>query len=252
MSYNKFKAECASNIEDQAKDKTLKRLSNDWFALANSYSYSYNFEFLGRPLIQYPQDIVQFQECCYEAKPNLIIETGIAHGGSLILSASLLCLLDIMEGKDPRESSRKVVGIDIDIRDHNKIALENHPLFFKIKLIEGSSIDPNVVAEVHDIAKDYERKLICLDSNHTHHHVLSELNSYANLTSIGSYCIVFDTVIEDLPQNSFPNRPWDKGDNPKTAVREWLHENNGFEISSQFDSKLLISVAPNGYLKRVS
>jgi cephalosporin hydroxylase len=212
--------------------------------------YSYNFSWLTRPIIQYPQDIVAFQEIVSAVNPDLIVETGIAHGGSLVLSASLLCLLDVMEGIDPRQSHRKVVGVDIDIRPHNRKALDEHPLRFKMELIEGSSIDPVIVKQVRTHASDAQRVLVSLDSNHTHDHVLAELNAYADLVSVDSYCIVFDTVVEDLPEGSFPDRPWDVGNNPKTAVHQWLKSHPEFEIDKDIDNKILISVAPGGYLRR--
>jgi cephalosporin hydroxylase len=223
----------------QALDASITHPAEEFFARSHQLQYSYNFSWLTRPIIQYPQDIIAFQEVVSQVKPNLILETGIAHGGSLVLSASMLCLLDVMEGLDPRQSPRKVVGVDIDIRPHNRKALDEHPLRFKMELIEGSSIG-------------VERVLVSLDSNHTHEHVLSELNAYADLVSVGSYCIVFDTVVEDLPAGSFPDRPWDVGNNPKTAVHEWLKTHSEFEIDKDIDNKLLISVAPDGYLKRVS
>jgi cephalosporin hydroxylase len=213
--------------------------------------YSYNFSWLSRPIIQYPQDIVAFQEIVSLVKPDLIIETGIAHGGSLVLSASLLCLLDVMEGLDPRQSPRKVVGVDIDIRPHNRQALDAHPLRFKMELIEGSAIDPAIIEKVRAHASGVQRVLVSLDSNHTHDHVLAELNAYADLVSPNSYCIVFDTVVEDLPVGSFPDRPWDIGNNPKTAVHQWLKSHPEFEIDKTIDAKLLISVAPDGYLRRL-
>ena len=236
----------------QASDETIKQASKEFFDRSHQLQYSYNFTWLSRPIIQYPQDIVAFQEVISTVQPDLIIETGIAHGGSLIFSASMMCLLDLMEGIDPRESKRKVVGIDIDIRSHNRNALDNHPLRYKIDLIEGSSIDQSVISEVQTLAIDKDRVLVSLDSNHTHDHVIAELEAYARLVSIGSYCIVFDTVIEDMPKDSFPDRPWDVGDNPKTAVHKWLEQNKNFEIDTAIDDKLLISVAPNGYLKRVA
>jgi cephalosporin hydroxylase len=213
--------------------------------------YSYNFTWLSRPIIQYPQDIVAFQELVSQVMPDLILETGIAHGGSLVLSASMLCLLDLMEGQDPRQSPRKVIGVDIDIRPHNRKALDEHPLRFKMELIEGSSIDPDIIQQARSHADGVERVLVSLDSNHTHNHVLAELNAYADLVSVGSYCIVFDTVVEDLPAGSFPDRPWDVGNNPKTAVHEWIKDHPEFEIDKNIDNKLLISVAPDGYLKRI-
>lgn len=227
------------------------KTATDFLLQSINDRYSYNFSWLSRPIIQYPQDIVAFQELVFKSKPDLIIETGIAHGGSLVLSASMLCLLDVMEGLDPRQSPRKVVGVDIDIRPHNRKALDEHPLRFKMELIEGSSIDPDIIQQVRSHANDVERVLVSLDSNHTHEHVLAELNAYADLVSVGSYCIVFDTVVEDLPAGSFPDRPWDVGNNPKTAVHEWLKSHPEFEIDKEIDNKLLISVAPDGYLKRV-
>lgn len=220
--------------------------------LALEEKYSYRFKWLGRPIIQLPQDIVQFQEIVISTRPSLIIETGIAHGGSLLLSASLLCLLDIMDGVDPQKSDRKVVGIDIDIRPQNLEEIDNHPLRFKIELINGSSIDRAVVEKVQCLASVSRSTLVALDSNHTHSHVLAELDAYAELVTVGSYCIVFDTIIEDLPIGSFPDRPWDVGNNPKTAVHEWLRSHSEFEIDRAIDSKLLVSVAPNGYLRRVT
>ena len=226
--------------------------AKDFFVASVEERYSYNFKWFDRPIIQYPQDIVAFQQIVSQVKPDLILETGIAHGGSLVLSASLLCLLDVMEGLDPRQSNRKVIGVDIDIRKHNREALDQHPLRFKMELIEGSSIDPVIIKEVHTQADGLERIMVSLDSNHTHEHVLGELNAYADLVSVGSYCIVFDTAVEDLPAGSFQDRPWDVGNNPKTALYEWLKSHPDFEIDKDIDDQLLISVAPNGYLKRLS
>lgn len=256
-SYEKFRSDCAIEIEAMGKDNLVGRLTNDWIKSVNLLKYSYHFEWLGRPIIQYPQDIVAMQELIWEIKPDLIIETGIAHGGSLIFSASMLAMLDITEAiemgeaLDPKASKRKVLGIDIDIRSHNRAAIEAHPMASRIQMIQGSSIANDVIAQVHAIAANYSKVLVCLDSNHTHAHVLAELQAYAPLTSKGSYCVVFDTIIEDMPKTMFPDRPWGPGDNPKTAVWEYLKSHPEFEIDKGIDNKLLISVAPNGYLKRV-
>jgi len=244
--------EAVQRANAQAVDASITKPAEQFFARSHQLQYSYNFSWLSRPIIQYPQDIAAFQEIVSQVKPDLILETGIAHGGSLVLSASLLCLLDVMEGLDPRQSPRKVVGVDIDIRAHNRNALDEHPLRFKMELIEGSSIDPEIIQQVVSHADGVSRVLVSLDSNHTHEHVLAELNAYADLVSFGSYCIVFDTAIEDLPAGSFPNRPWDVGNNPKTAVHEWLKTHPEFEIDRGIDNKLLISVAPDGYLKRIA
>lgn len=256
--YLKFKAECAAEISTIGKNSALLNLTNDWMQSANQLKYSYHFDWQGRPIIQYPQDIVAMQELIWTIKPDLIIETGIAHGGSLIFSASMLALLDMCEAietgavLDPKKSKRKVLGLDIDIRQHNREAIEAHPMYSRIQMIQGSSIAPEVIAQVKDVAKNYKRILVCLDSNHTHAHVLAELQAYASLTSVGSYCVVFDTIVEDIPKAMFLDRPWGPGDNPKTAVWEYLKSHPEFEIDKSIDHKLLISVAPDGYLKRVS
>lgn len=220
------------------------------------YKYSYHFEWMGRPIIQFPQDIVAMQELIWSVKPDLIIETGIAHGGSLIFSASMLAQLELCEAieagvlLDPSKPKRKVLGIDIDIRSHNRMAIECHPMASRIEMIEGSSIDPVVVDRVRKISAGYQRVMICLDSNHTHDHVLAELHAYAPLTSVGSYCVVFDTVVENMPKSMFPNRPWGPGNSPKTAVRTYLEQCNDFEIDRCVQDKLLLTVAPDGFLKR--
>jgi cephalosporin hydroxylase len=258
QSYELFKEECFKNVEIQSRDKELKSLSRTFFDRTFEHKYSYNFEYLGRPIIQYPQDIVALQELIWQVQPDLIIETGIAHGGSLILSASILALLDMCDAieagsiLDPSQSQRKVLGIDIDIRAHNRAAIEAHPMASRIQMVQGSSIAPDVIEQVHQLAKGYECILVCLDSNHTHAHVLAELEAYAPLTSVGSYCVVFDTIVEDMPADLFGDRPWGPGNNPKTAVWEYLKEHPEFEIDKSIQYKLLITVAPDGYLKRVA
>ena len=219
--------------------------------------YSYNFDFMGRPIIQYPQDMVAIQQLILQVKPDLIIETGIAHGGSLIMSAAMLALLDVCEaeiagtGLNPGQSERLVVGIDVDIRSHNRNEIECHPLSSRIRMIEGSSIDEKVMNQILNLAVGHDRILVVLDSNHTHEHVLSELNFYGPLVSRDSYCVVMDTVIDDLPIDFFPDREWAVGNNPKTAVQEFLSNHNGFVVDEQIEKSLQITVAPHGYLKRV-
>ena len=254
--YEVFKNECEKEIELAANDHGLRKSSLNWFLEGYPYKYSYHFEALGRPIIQYPQDMVAMQELVWKVKPDLIVETGIAHGGSLIMNASMLAMLDLCDaiesGKtiNPAQSKRKVLGIDIDIRTHNREAIEAHPMASRIQMIQGSSIAPEIIAEVKQIAEGYQRVLVSLDSNHTHEHVLSELEAYAPLTSVGSYCIVFDTVVEDMPADMFPDRPWGPGNNPKTAVWEYLKTHPEFEIDETIQNKLLVTVAPDGFLKR--
>lgn len=244
-------------IATMAADQALEQASRKLFNKVCEYKYSYHFDWLSRPIIQFPQDIVAMQELIWSIKPDLIIETGIAHGGSLVFSASMLALLDMCdaieagETMDPKFSRRKVLGIDIDIRAHNRTAIEAHPLSSRIEMIEGSSIAPDIIEQVHAIAANFSRVLVCLDSNHTHEHVLAELQAYAPLVTAGSYCVVFDTVVEDMPADMFPDRPWGPGDSPKTAVWKYLSEHSEFEIDKSIQNKLLITVAPDGYLKRI-
>jgi cephalosporin hydroxylase len=255
--YSNFKKECSSEIKAMEVNSILQDATKKWFVLANEGKYSYHFEWQGRPIIQYPQDIVAMQELIWQIKPDLIIETGIAHGGSLIFSASMLALLDISEAiengttLDPKKSNRKVLGIDIDIRSHNREAIEVHPMASRIEMIQGSSIAPEIIQQVHKSAENYKKVMVILDSNHTHEHVLAELMAYAPLTSTNSYCVVFDTVVEDMSKEMFPDRPWGPGNSPKSAVREFLKSHKEFEIDKTIDNKLLISVAPEGYLKRI-
>jgi cephalosporin hydroxylase len=253
-----FEKEITSRIEAFPDDKRLCNAAAEFMSASTVPKYSYNFHWQGRPIIQYPQDIVAMQELIWEVQPDLIIETGIAHGGSLIFSASMLALLDMVEAIESTttmasgESKRKVLGIDIDIRKHNRAAIEAHPMYSRIQMIEGSSIAPDIIAQVKAVAASYNRILVCLDSMHTHDHVLSELRAYAPLVSIGSYCVVFDTIIEDLSEDMYPDRPWSPGNNPKTAVWEYLKTHNEFVIDKNIQHKLLITVAPDGYLKRIA
>ncbi|MDE2060748.1 MAG: cephalosporin hydroxylase family protein [candidate division NC10 bacterium] len=235
-----FKEEVTDRINDNGQNVELIEAAHAFTKASITSKYSYNFSWLGRPIIQYPQDMIATQEIIWEVKPDIIIETGIAHGGSLIYYASLLELI----------GHGDVMGIDIDIRAHNRAAIEAHPMFKRISLLEGSSIAPDIVEQVRDVAEG-KRTLVVLDSNHTHDHVLAELVAYAPLVSVGSYCVVMDTVVEDMPEDFFPDRPWGKGNNPKTAVWEFLKTHPEFEIDKSIEHKLLITVAPDGYLRRV-
>jgi cephalosporin hydroxylase len=242
-----FTSQVEANIKGLGADKDIQAMSRIWSRETNRNGYTYNYSWLGRPIIQYPQDMVAMQELIWKVQPDLIIETGIAHGGSLIFSASILELNAICGGCQDAE----VLGLDIDIRAHNREAIEAHPMFKRISMIQGSSIAPEIIEQVKKKAEGKQRILVCLDSNHTHDHVLAELEAYAPLTSVGSYCVVFDTLIEDLPDDMFGDRPWGVGNNPKTAVSEYLKTHPEFEIDKSIQHKLLITVAPDGYLKRL-
>lgn len=236
-----FKKEKEENIKLQGENKSLNSAAREFLKESVKTNYSYNFSWMGRPIIQYPQDMIAMQEIIWEVKPDLIIETGIAHGGSLIYYASLLELI----------GNGEVLGIDIDIRSHNRKEIENHPMYKRIKLIEGSSVSDEVLLKVIEHLKDKKKIMVALDSNHTHEHVAVELKLYSPFVTKDSYLVVFDTLIEDMPENFYSDRSWSVGDNPKTAVQEFLKSNDNFEIQSSMDNKLLISVSPNGYLKRV-
>jgi len=238
-----YLAEKKARIEDFACDREFRELSTAWRAMALGRKYMNNFSWLGRPMIQLPMDAIAMQEIIWSVKPDFIIETGVAHGGSVIMSASMLQLIGHGE----------VVGIDIDIRTHNRIAIESHPLASRIKLIEGSSIDTNTVNKVKQLATGKSKILVFLDSNHTHEHVLAELNAYGPLVSVDSYVVVFDTFVEDLPEDyEWTDRPWGKGNNPRTAVWEWMKNNKNFSIDRSIEDKLLITSAPDGFLRRTA
>lgn len=242
-----FEREVDDRIVANGTNENLRASATALMKATISAQYSYNFSWLGRPIIQYPQDIVAMQELLWSVQPDLVIETGIAHGGSLIFSASMLELNAACGGPQ----NAMVLGVDIDIRAHNRAAIEAHPLSKRIKMFQGSSVAPEIVERVRAVAAQKQRVLVCLDSNHTHDHVLGELEAYAGLASVGSYCVVFDTVVEELPAAYFGDRPWGPGNNPCTAVQEFLKSHPEFEIDKKIDHKLLISVAPEGYLKKV-
>jgi cephalosporin hydroxylase len=237
-----FKRERRERIASYRDDTYLKESGRNFLAQTLRAKYSYNFMWMGRPIIQYPQDMVALQEIIWSVKPDCIIETGIAHGGSIIFSASMLELL----GNDGI-----VIALDIDIRAHNRVLIESHPMKKRITMIEGSSTDPAIAARVRELAAQRSRIMVVLDSDHTHDHVLGELKLYAPCVSVGSYCVVFDGVIEDMPDGFYSNRRWGSGNNPKTAVLEYLKSNDHFEVDLELEHKLVVTAAPSGYLRRI-
>jgi cephalosporin hydroxylase len=242
-----FQIEAIERIKSYQNNKPLQESYKTFLEQIIKVKYAYNFFWLGVPILQAPQDLQAMQEIIWEVKPDLIIETGIAYGGSIIFSASMLALLEVCGEIEKGD----VIGIDIDIRPYNKKAILDHPLGNKITMFGGSSIDEEIIRKVTEFAKNKKRALVCLDSNHTHDYVLAELRAYASLVSIGSYCIVGDTGIEDLPAGTTSDRPWGKGNNPKTAVWEFLKENNNFKVDKIIESKLILTGSPDGYLKRI-
>ena len=239
-----FREEKRFRSEAFIDDQDFQTVARDWRAEAQRKNYTYGFSWLGRPVIQHPQDIMAIQEILWAVRPNVVIETGIAHGGSLVLTASIL---ELLGGRG------KVVGVDVDIRAHNRAALDAHPLRPRMELIEGSSIDAAVISQVTAQISPGDTVAVILDSNHTHDHVLAELEAYAPLVSPGSYCVVFDTLIEELGEDfDWGERPWRKGDNPRTAVDAWLPTHPEFEVDRSLEARLMITSAPGGYLRRIA
>jgi cephalosporin hydroxylase len=234
-----FKEEVRRNIAGLAGDKDVQALSRIWIREIARHRYAYNFTWLGRPVIQFPQDMMAIQELIWSIKPDVVIETGVAHGGSILFSASML---ELVGGEG------YVIGIDIDIRKHNRTEIEAHPLSRRVRLIEGSSVDDAVVSQVREMVGEGKKVLVILDSNHTHEHVLRELELFSPFVGEGSYLVVYDTLIEDMPLDLVGDRPWGPGNNPKTAVWEFLETNKRFKIDKDLEAKLSITVAPDGYL----
>ena len=235
-----FFRERKQDIEQMAQDAELHGKSLEWMIHADKYRYTYNFTWMGRPIIKFPNDMVVYQELIWDLKPELIIETGIAHGGSLIFSASLLSLI----GKG------RVVGIDIDIREHNRIEIEKHPMSSLITMIEGDSTSDAVLNQVESVAKFEGPTVVVLDSNHTHEHVLKELELYHRFIGKGFYMILPDTFIEFFPKGYYSNRPWDVGNNPYTAMQAFLERHSEFKIDEVYSSKAIITESFSGYVKK--
>tara|TARA_Y100000589_G_scaffold200807_1_gene189411 strand:- start:3693 stop:4457 length:765 start_codon:yes stop_codon:yes gene_type:complete len=240
----KFFQERELDIKKMGEDYKLKEKSLEWMLLADKYKYTYNFTWMGRPIIKYPNDMVIQQEIMWKVKPDLIIETGIAHGGSIIFSSSMMKMMDI-EGE--------VVGIDIDIREHNKNQIINHKAYDRISMYEGDSTNPNIIKKVEKHIKPYSKVMVILDSNHSHKHVLKELEIYSRYVTKGSFCILPDTFIEFFPKGYYSkDRPWDVGNNPYTAMKEFMKNNNKFKVSKFYSDKANITETIDGYLERIS
>ena len=241
---SEFFSQRNKDIEDMASDSHLRDLSLQWMVESDRYKYTYNFTWMGRPVIKYPSDMIVQQELMWNLRPDLIIETGVAHGGSIIYSASMMKMMGI---------TGSVIGIDIDIRDHNRKEIENHPMYDAIHLYEGDSTDTEIVQKVQKHVDKANTVLVILDSLHTHEHVLKELTLYSKFVSKHSYIILRDTFIEFFPKGYYSrNRPWDVGNNPYTAMHEFLKNNSSFMIDKMLSSKAVITETIDGYLKRVN
>ncbi|MAI66137.1 MAG: cephalosporin hydroxylase [Alteromonas sp.] len=237
-----FNQAVEKNIEQLGQSKEMQDLGVEFLRKTAEFSYSYNFTWMGVPVIQFPQDLIAMQELIWRIKPDVIVETGVARGGSIIFYASMMEMMGIDNGQ--------VIGIDIDIREHNREVIQKHPMYKRIQLIEGSSVDSNVVEQVKSLISNKKNVMICLDSMHTEEHVLQELHNYSDFVTNGSYLVVFDTSIDDMPEDFFEDRPWGHNDNPKTAIDKFLQNNRDFEIDRAVCNKLLVTVARAGFLKR--
>lgn len=243
-----FQQEKERDIQAMTQDKNTKRIGRLFMDHVTDYKYGYYFTWMGRPIIQHPQDMVALQEVIMEVRPDLIIETGIAHGGSLVFSASMLELLDIW--MPVQKFQREIVGIDIDIRAHNRAAIAEHPMFRKITMLEGSSTDEKIAEEVRSIAARHQKIMVLLDSCHTEEHVLKELETYSPLVSVGSYLVVYDTLVE-FEDKPHADRPWGKGNNPYTAVQKFLLTHDEFSVDERVEQKIVITSCPGGWLQRM-
>lgn len=250
-----FRSDSVRRVKAMAADSEVERLTYEWINRVGEHKWAYNFFWMGRPAIQFPTDAWAMQEIVWENKPDLIIETGVAHGGSVVFYASMLAMLDLADylaagEKGEFRARRRVIGVDIDIRPHNMRALDESPFRPWMSLIVGSSVDPTTVSHVVEEAGPFERRMVALDSNHTHEHVLAEMRAYSPLVTEGQYLVVFDTLVELVPGPSVSDRPWGKGNNPMTAVSEFLTGNDQFIVDEHVHEKLQITVAPSGFLRR--
>lgn len=247
-SMDEFNKEKMERIASYAASSKGTQIGKQFNIESCSNGYTYNFSWMGLPIIQFPQDIVMMQEIIFDVRPDLIIETGVARGGSLVFYASMLELL----GKG------QVVGIDVEIREHNRQAIQNHPMFKRISLVEGSSIERSTLAKLSPYLAEARTVLVCLDSKHTHDHVLAELNAYHSLVSIDSYLVVFDTTVETFDKETVDKlaedyrfKPWGKGSNPRSAVQDFLQTHGEFEVENTWHQKLMITNCWEGVLRRV-
>lgn len=228
-----------------SNDRALFDASTDLVLASDKYRYSYLWSWMGVPIIQRPADVLALQEIVWETKPDVIVETGVARGGSVVFFASLLRMLGKPDGK--------VIGVDIDIRAHNRDTIERHPMASSIALIEGSSVAPETIQKVNAHIMDGASVMVVLDSDHSRNHVLAELRAYCNLVSKGQFLVAADTILGFIPPEKAPtyySKVLLAGDEPLAAVRAFLAENDSFALDP-INGKLIMSSSPHGYLRRV-
>lgn len=230
------------NAGAQRQDEGLARIAHDFVVKSDQYGYGYQWTWCGLPVIQMPQDIVVTQEIIWACKPDVIIETGIAWGGSIALYASLLQLI----GKG------KVVGVDLNLMNHVADQIMGLPFASgRVHLYKGSSVDPDIVSRIRAHVSPGQSVMVLLDSNHTHEHVFEELKIYAPLVTKGQFLIVSDTIVEEIPVQEHRPRPWGPGNNPKTALRAYLRDHPEFEVDSYINAKALLTYSPDAYCRKV-
>lgn len=223
-------------------DDDIFKKSKDLIYDLDVYDYNYLWTWMGVPIIQLPADIMATQEVIWKTKPDIIIETGVARGGSLIFMASILEII----GKG------KVIGVDIDIRKHNRDSIEAHPLSKRINLVEGGSVDTDILAEVRSHIRKDSKVMVVLDSDHSRSHVLNECRAYGPMVTQGCYLVVADTLVGHVEEKDAPtnrSKLWFKGNDPLSATNDYLKENDRFEIDDEINGKLVLSSSPGGYLK---
>jgi cephalosporin hydroxylase len=238
-----FREQARALANEMAMDEALRSLDHRIVEVSDQHSYSYMWTWLGLPIIQMPSDIAAMQEIIWEQRPQVVVETGFARGGSTILYSSILELIG--EGI--------VVAVDIEFREHNRDAVEKHPLGHRVRFVEGSSIDDEVMAQVGSQVDGAERVMVILDSDHTHAHVLEEIRRYAPLVTPGQFLVVADTVVEHIPSQEHRPRSWGPGNNPQTAVDQFMAENpDVFAVDDWANNKLLMSSSRGGYLRKLA
>ncbi len=243
MSFDReqFDADKIKNATSLGKDEELQKLALELIEKSDKHYHAYQWTWLDLPIIQSTEDILAAQELVWKVKPDVIIETGIAWGGSIVFYASLLQLI----GKG------KIVGIDVALPQKNIDKIMSYPFSDRIELIQGSAVDQSIVDLAASHIKEGQTVMLMLDSNHTHEHVLKELEMYSHLVTKDSYIIVSDTIVEDIPTQEHRPRPWGPGDNPKTAVNAFLKGNDRFVLDEYYNNKILVTFDKGGYLRCV-
>jgi cephalosporin hydroxylase len=230
------------SAKEMHKDQELWRDALDVLVRADHYRWIHQTNWLGEPALNLPQDMFALQEIIFKTRPQFIIELGVAWGGSLLFYSTLM---EVLGGE-------RIIGVDIYIPEDLRERLSSHGnLSKRLTLINGSSIEQDTQRQVKSIVGDCREVMVVLDSYHTHDHVLKELHLYSSFVGKGSYLICGDTVVEDIPEQEHRSRPWGPGNNPKTALRQFLQENDRFEVDDYYDQKLLFTCSPGGYLKAI-